>query len=139
MPAADLVPGPLAEAGGQVRAAGPGDEVAGVQPSWVASPRSVAEISAVLRAANALKLAVVPRGTGTQLAGGLPPQRCDLVVDLLAMDQVLEHEAGDLVVRVQAGVQLSELARVLGEAGQQLSLDPPGEPGTVGGVLATGL
>jgi glycolate oxidase FAD binding subunit len=156
MPAAELVPGPLAAACGQVRAAGPGDEVAGVQPSWVASPGSVDEISAVLRAADGLNLAVVPRGTGTKLAWGLPPRRCDLVVDMLAMNQVLEHEAGDLVVRVQAGVQLSELARVLGAAGQQLSLDPPelsphqpgggngagahgGGLGTVGGVLATGL
>jgi glycolate oxidase FAD binding subunit len=163
MPAAELVPGPLAAACGQVRAAGPGDEVAGVQPSWVACPGSVDEISAVLRAAAGLNLAVVPRGTGTKLAWGLPPRRCDLVVDMLAMNQVLEHEAGDLVVRVQAGIQLSELAQVLAAAGQQLSLDPPGlspyqpetsphQPsggngagdhdgglGTVGGVLATGL
>ena len=36
--------------------------------------------------------------------GALPPHRCDLVVDTLAVNQVLEHAAGDLVVRVQAGV-----------------------------------
>jgi glycolate oxidase FAD binding subunit len=137
MPAAELVPGPLAAACSQVRVAGPDDEVAGVRPSWVAPPASVAEMSAVLRAAAGLNLAVVPRGTGTKLDWGLPPRRCDLVVDTLRLNQVLEHEAGDLVVRVQAGVQLSELARVLGAAGQQLSLDLPG--GTVGGVLATGL
>jgi glycolate oxidase FAD binding subunit len=139
MPAAEQVPGALSAACGQVRAAGPGDEVAGVRPSWVAAPASVDEISALLKAADAAGLAVVPRGAGTKLAWGLPPRRCDLVVDMLAMNQVLEHEAGDLVVRVQAGVQLSELAQVLGAAGQQLSLDPPGEQGTVGGVLATGL
>jgi glycolate oxidase FAD binding subunit len=133
---ADPLPGPLADGCGQVRAAGPGDQVAGVQPSWVASPASVDEISALLRAAEQLNLAVVPRGTGTKLAWGLPPHRCDLVVDMLRLNRVLEHEAGDLVVRVQAGIAISELARVLGAAGQQLSLDGQG---TVGGVLATGL
>jgi glycolate oxidase FAD binding subunit len=151
---AEPVPGPLTEACAQVRAAGPGDAVGGVQPTWVASPASVDEISAVLRVADRLNLAVVPRGTGTKLAWGMPPRHCDLVVDMLRLDRVLEHEAGDLVVRVQAGVRISELARVLGAAGQQLSLDLPGGgngragaghgagaggQGTVGGVLATGL
>src|SRR6202034_3503918 len=48
------------------------------------------------------------------------------------LDQVLEHEAGDLVARVQAGVRIDELARVLGRAGQQLSLDLPEAPGVAG-------
>ena len=142
--AAESVPGPLAAACGQVSAASSGDAVAGVQPSYVAWPASVAEASAVMTAASGLGLAVLPRGTGTRLAWGAPPRRCDLVVDTSRLDQVLEHEAGDLVTRVQAGVRIDELARVLGRAGQQLSLDLPEAPGgagrgTVGGVLATGV
>jgi glycolate oxidase FAD binding subunit len=123
----------------------------------VARPASTAELSAVLAAAAGLNLASVPRGTGTKLAWGRPPDRCDLVVDMLGLDQVLEHEAGDLVARVQAGIRISELAAVLGRAGQELALDVPtlavpapeaparavdgngGGRGTVGGVLATGL
>ena len=142
--AAESVPGPLAAACGQVSAASSGDAVAGVRPSYVAWPASVAEASAVMTAAAGLGLAVLPRGTGTRLAWGAPPHRCDLVVDTSRLDQVLEHEAGDLVARVQAGVRIDELARVLGRAGQQLSLDLPEAPGgagrgTVGGVLATGV
>ena len=142
--AAESVPGPLSAACGQVSAASSGDAVAGVLPSYVAWPASVAEASAVMTAAAGLGLAVLPRGTGTRLAWGAPPRRCDLVVDTSRLDQVLEHEAGDLVVRVQAGVRIDELARVLGRAGQQLSLDLPEAPGgagrgTVGGVLATGV
>jgi glycolate oxidase FAD binding subunit len=113
-------------------------------PSYVAWPASVAEASAVMRAAAGLGLAVLPRGTGTRLAWGAAPRRCDLVVDTLRLDQVLEHEAGDLVARVQAGVTIDKLAGVLGQAGQQLALDLPAAPGgagrgTVGGVLATGV
>jgi glycolate oxidase FAD binding subunit len=113
------------------------DAVAGVIPSFVASPSSTAEVSALLREAAAAGLAVVPRGAGTGLAWGAPPSRCDLVVDLRSMDQVVEHEAGDLVARVQAGATIGQLAVAFGSAGQQLALDIPAEA-TVGGVVATG-
>ena len=147
---ASQVPAALAEACAAVSPATEADAVAGVAPSWVARPASTLELSAVLRAAAGLNLASVPRGTGTKLAWGRPPDRCDLVVDMLGLDQVLEHEAGDLVARVQAGIRISELAAVLGRAGQELALDVPSQPasgngdgdggrGTVGGVLATGL
>jgi len=94
------------------------DAVAGVVPSFVASPSSTAEVSALLREAAAAGLAVVPRGAGTGLAWGAPPSRCDLVVDLRSMDQVVEHEAGDLVARVQAGATIGQLAVAFGSAGQ---------------------
>jgi FAD/FMN-containing dehydrogenase len=95
------------------------------------------EVSALLREAAAAGLAVVPRGAGTGLGWGAPPSRCDLVVDLRSMDQVVEHEAGDLVARVQAGATIGQLAVAFGSAGQQLALDVPAEA-TVGGVVATG-
>jgi glycolate oxidase FAD binding subunit len=116
------------------------DAVAGVVPAFVASPSSTQQASALLRAAAGAGLAVVPRGAGTGLAWGGPPSRCDLVVDLRSMDQVVEHEAGDLVARVQAGVTIGQLAVALGSgsgSGQQLALDVPAEA-TVGGVVATG-
>ena len=142
----DTIPGALALACRAVTPAAPRDAVAGVMPSWVASPASVEEASAVLRAAADHDLAVVPRGGGTKLGWGAPPRRCDVVIDMLRMDRVLEHAAGDLVARVQAGVTMAHLAGVLGGAGQQLALDVPetggvaryGSP-TVGGVLATGI
>ncbi len=113
------------------------DAVAGVVPSFVASPSSTAEVAALLRAAAQAGLAVVPRGAGTGLSWGAPPSRCDLVVDLRSLDQVLEHAAGDLVARVQAGATIGQLSVALGSAGQQLALDVPAEA-TVGGVVATG-
>jgi glycolate oxidase FAD binding subunit len=155
----DSVPGALAAASADVRVAGPGDAVDGMLPRYVASPANLDEASAVLRAAAADGLATVPRGAGTRLAWGSPPTHCDLVIDTRRMNRVLEHAAGDLVVRVQAGAGLDQLAAVLAEAGQRLALDPPpasrpagnsggsgngsgagngSGPGTVGGILATG-
>ncbi len=126
---------------GQVRPGGPDDAVAGVQPSFVAAPASVDEASAVMRAAAALGLAVLPRGGGTKLGWGAAPGRCDLIVETRLMNAVIEHAAGDLVARVQAGVPAEHLATVLGAAGQRLALDPPGLGGgqTIGGLLATGV
>jgi glycolate oxidase FAD binding subunit len=115
----------------------PADAVAGVVPAFAASPASTEEAAALMRAAAAAGLAVVPRGSGTGLGWGSPPSRCDLVVDLSAMDKVIEHGAGDLVVRVQAGLTIGALAAALAPAGQELALDVPAEA-TVGGVVATG-
>src|ERR1700722_1123090 len=90
-------------------------------------------------AAAGVDLAVLPRGGGTRLGWGAAPGRCDLVVDTRRLDAVLEHAAGDLVVRVQAGVPLAGLARVLAGAGQRLAVDPPDAGGTVGGLIAAGV
>ena len=60
----------------------------------------------------------------------------DLTTD--GLDRILEHEAGDLTCTVEAGIRLSALQAALGEAGQRLALDPPGDP-TIGACLAANL
>jgi glycolate oxidase FAD binding subunit len=127
----------LAAACGSLSDGSAADAVGGVAPSVVASPASTSEAAALLRAAASSGLAIVPRGAGTGLSWGPPPSACDLVVDMSAMDQVIEHAAGDLVARVQAGVTIGQLNSVLAQAGQQLALDAP-DGATVGGVVATG-
>jgi glycolate oxidase FAD binding subunit len=142
-PALDAAQAALAAACADLRRAAPADAIASVLPSWVAAPATIAEAAATMRAAAGLGLTVVPRGTGSRLAWGLPPRSCDLVIDTGRLDRVLEHASGDWIARLQAGVRMDRLAEVLGRAGQQLSLDVPvpagGEAGTVGGVLATGM
>jgi glycolate oxidase FAD binding subunit len=133
----DEVTRALEKACSEVRDAGAGDAVGGVLPSFVAAPASTEEAGALLRAATSHDLAVVPRGGGSRLGWGMPPSRCDLIVDMSRMDQVLEHAAGDLVAKVQAGVPFGRLAEVLAGPGQQLSLDSP-PAATAGGIIATG-
>ena len=140
----------LASACADVRPGKDADAVDGIVPAAVATPGSVAEASEVLRTAAAYDLAVLPRGSGTKLAWGPPPRRCDLVVETIRLDRIIEHAAGDLVVRAQAGVPVRHLQAELARAGQQLALDTPGSAadiqgtaadahGTVGGVIATGM
>jgi len=145
--ASDAVLRALAGACPATRPAEAADAVAGVAPRYAASPASVAEAGAVMRVAAEQDLTVVARGSGSRLDWGAPPRSCDLVVDTLRLDRVVEHAAGDLVTRVQAGVGLRELGELLAAAGQQLALDlMPGANGqdlagsaTVGGTLATGM
>jgi glycolate oxidase FAD binding subunit len=135
---ADSVLRALAAACPASRAASPADAVAGVPPRYVATPATVPEASALLRAAAGHDLAVVPRGGGSKLDWAAPPRRCDLVVDTAALDQVVEHAAGDLVARVQAGVSLRRLGEVLAGAGQELALDPPPRLGSPPGAVPGG-
>jgi glycolate oxidase FAD binding subunit len=134
--AAGSVPGQLTDACADVTPAGPGDVVADRPARYTAAPASTAEAAALLRAAAALGLTVVPRGSGSKLDWGAAPTSCDLIVDTRRLDQVLEHAAGDLVVSVQAGLLLTDLGKILSAANQRLALDPPGG-GTIGGILAT--
>jgi glycolate oxidase FAD binding subunit len=125
----------LAGTGAQVRPASPPDSVGGVPPSCVATPTTLDQAAGVMQAAAGLELAVVPRGGGRTISWGPAPARCDVIADMARMDRILEYAAGDLVVRVEAGVRLGQLAEVLAEKGQRLALDgPPGD--TVGGVVA---
>ncbi|WP_235029852.1 FAD-binding oxidoreductase [Nonomuraea solani] len=116
------------------------DAVGGVLPRWVALPETVEEVAAVLRACAERDLAVVPAGGGTKLHWGLPPERCDVLLDMCCMNSLLEHAAGDLVVRAQAGLTMDALSAALADKGQELALDVPfPEDTTVGGTLAAAL
>jgi glycolate oxidase FAD binding subunit len=121
----------------EVRPAAPEDVVQGVEPKFVAAPANVAEAGELMRAAAEHDLAVVPRGAGTKLDWGAPPERLDLVVDTRRLGRMIEHAAGDLVVKAEAGLPLDDLQEVLAGSGQQLALDGLVPGATVGGALAT--
>ena len=62
----------------------------------------------------------------------------DVVLSTRRLDQVLEHEAGDLTAIVEAGMRVRDLNERLAEHGQMLALDPPGNP-TIGACIAANL
>src|ERR1700704_1750077 len=130
----------LAGTDAQVRPARAPDSVGGVQPSCVATPTTLDQAAGVVQAAAGLDLAVVPRGSGRTISWGLPPARCDVIADMAGMDRILEYAAGDLVVRVEAGVRLGQLAEVLADKGQRLGLGgaPAGTRGGGGARNAAG-
>ncbi len=106
--------------------------------TFAAAPGSTEEAAAVMRVAAEHDLAVVVRGGGSRLSWGTPASRCDLVIDMSRMAEVVEHAAGDLVARVQAGARMGDVAAVLAQAGQEIALDVP-DDASIGGVVASGL
>lgn len=118
-------------------AGGRGFPVDGFTPAAVVRPRTAEAVSAVLRLATERGLRVVPRGGGTMLDLGDSPAGVDLLLDLSALNRVLEHRPRDLTVTVEAGITFAELQRVLAAQGQIVALDPPlPEQATVGGAIA---
>jgi glycolate oxidase FAD binding subunit len=124
-----------------VRDAGPGDAVRGVLPTVVVAPADESQVAAVLAAATSNGLAVVARGAGTKLDWGAAPASCDVVLSMVRLEGIVDHEPADLVCVVRAGTTLASLQERLGATPgfrQRLMLDPPqGTDATLGGVVAT--
>ncbi|MEV4672282.1 MULTISPECIES: FAD-binding oxidoreductase [Actinomadura] len=128
----------LAKVCADVRPGEPAEGVLGVEPALVAAPKDLAEAADVMRVAAEKGLAVVPRGAETRLDWGTPPRRCDLLVDTHRLGRLVEHTAGDLVAKAEAGLPMERLNESLAEHGQRLALDVPLPGSTVGGTVASG-
>lgn len=104
----------------------------------VVRPASVAELSALVCSAQATGTPLFPVGGRTQLSLGRVPSRAGTVVDLTALDQVIDYPARDMTVTVQAGIRIATLRQLLHREGQRLPIDVPSpEQATLGGCLAT--
>jgi len=121
-----------------IRPADPHDAVGGAQPQVVIEPGSEQELANVLKLANDAGLAVIPRGGGTKLAWGNPPDRADVVLSTARLNRIIEHAWADLTVTVEAGCSMQSLQETLSQHGQRLALDAlwP-DRDTIGGVLST--
>ncbi len=72
-------------------------------PMIVVLPSSTQEVSAVLKICHAQGVPVVPRGSGTSLAGGALPTEDCVILGVARMNAVLETNYDDRYIRVQSG------------------------------------
>ena len=79
---------------------------------------------------------IIAFGTGTFLAGQLVPIHGGLSIDLSGMNQVLEVNAEDFDVKVEAGVTREDLNYNLKNSGLFFPLDP-GANASLGGMAST--
>jgi len=73
------------------------------QPLAAVLPRTTAEVSAILRLCHEEGVPVVPRGSGTSLAGGALPTADCVILGVARMNGVLETDYANRFIRVQAG------------------------------------
>ena len=108
------------------------------RPLAVLRPRSVAEVSAALRACHAAGIAVVPQGGLTGLAGGATPQAGQVVLSLERLKGIEEVDRDSATMTVLAGTPLEMAQKAAEDAGLYLALDI-GSRGScqIGGNIAT--
>jgi glycolate oxidase FAD binding subunit len=94
---------------------------------------TVSEVATVRQAAE-----VLTGAAGRSERVSIEREGGDVVVSTRLLDQVLEHEAGDLTAIVEAGIRVRDLNERLAGHGQMLALDPPGNP-TIGACIAGNL
>ena len=72
-------------------------------PLCAVLPASTEEVSAVLKICSEMGVPVVPRGSGTSLAGGAMPTADSVILGVAKLNDVLETNYNDRIIRVQTG------------------------------------
>jgi glycolate oxidase len=72
-------------------------------PLCAVLPASTEEVAAVLKICHDMDVPVVPRGSGTSLAGGALPTADSVILGVAKMNDVLETNYDDRYIRVQTG------------------------------------
>jgi glycolate oxidase len=108
-----------------------------VRPAIVVLPGTTAEVSACVRLARELDLAIVPRGAGTGLSGGSLPSDGCVVIGLARMKRILAVDLDNRVARVQPGVINLDISRAIAAQGYYYAPDPSSQSVcTIGGNVA---
>ncbi len=73
-------------------------------PMAVVLPSTTEEVATVLKACHAEGVPMVPRGSGTSLAGGAMPTADSVILGVAKLREVLEVDLENRAIRVQAGI-----------------------------------
>ena len=103
------------------------------------SPATIEAAAGALREVNGNASKVRFVGGGTKSSWGNPVDDVDVHLSTGELNRIVEHNAGDLTVVVEAGLGVGTLQSTVAKEGQMLALDAF-DPGgaTVGGMVAAG-
>ena len=103
------------------------------------SPGTTAEVVAVVLAAEAAGVSLLPCGGGTEVGAGYPPRpdRPYLLLRSSRLDRITDFQPDDLTVTVEPGVTLAALQQHVATRRLFLALDVPlAEQATFGGIVS---
>ncbi|MHA1679884.1 MAG: FAD-binding oxidoreductase [Promethearchaeota archaeon] len=107
------------------------------KPDVVVRPRTIEEISSIVKLCADRAIPVIPRGAGTGATGGAVPITGGIVVDLTRMNKIIELDKDNLQVYVQPGVVVDDLNEYLEPHGFFYPVMPGSRAmATMGGVIA---
>ncbi len=106
-------------------------------PDAIIIPKTAEEISQILKLANEEGFAVIPRGSGTGLSGGVVPAPNSIVLLMNGWRKILEIDKENLTILVEPGVITAQIHQEV----ERLGLFYPPDPGsmtisTIGGNVA---
>ncbi len=108
-----------------------------VMPEIVVLPANAEQVSAVVRAARRENLPIVPRGSGTGLAGGAVPAEGGIVLSLARMNRILEIDLSNRVAIVEPGVINIDVTKAVAKRGFFYAPDPSSQAAcSIGGNVA---
>jgi D-lactate dehydrogenase (cytochrome) len=105
-------------------------------PDAVVFCESTAEVVFVVQQAAAHGVPVIPFGVGSSLEGHLLAVQGGVSIDLSRMTKIVQINAEDLTVTVEAGVTREQLNREIKDTGLFFPIDP-GANASLGGMAAT--
>ena len=106
-------------------------------PEAVCLVESTEEVSEIMKICNANRIPITVRGAGTGLVGGCVPVHGGIVLSTERMNQILSFDMKNLVVHIQPGVLLCDLAASALSRGLMYPPDPGEKTATVGGNVST--
>ncbi|MEI6208060.1 MAG: FAD-linked oxidase C-terminal domain-containing protein [Desulfuromonadales bacterium] len=96
-------------------------------PDVVVMPTGSEMVQQIVNLARSNRIAIYPRGAGSNLSGGTIPLKKGIVLSFQRMNKILEIDPANLTATVQPGVVIAALNSAVAEYG----LIYPPDPGTV--------
>jgi glycolate oxidase len=108
-----------------------------VMPEVVVLPAHVEQVSAVVKVAKEANVPIVPRGSGTGLAGGAVPAEGGIIVSLARLNRILKIDLANRIAVVEPGVINVDVTKAVAKEGFFYAPDPSSQAAcSIGGNVA---
>ena len=108
-----------------------------VMPEIVVLPGDVEQVAAVIKAAKRANVPIVPRGSGTGLAGGAVPAEGGIILSLARLNRILKIDLENRIAVVEPGVINLDVTKAVAKEGYFYAPDPSSQAAcSIGGNVA---
>lgn len=107
-------------------------------PLLVVEPDSAEQVAALVKLANDMKFALIPRGGGSGMTGGaVPARKRTVIVSLTRLTKIGPIDLEDMTVTVEAGAITQNVIKAVDAAGALFSVDPASkQASSIGGNVS---
>lgn len=137
--ALETITGPAGiRTGEALRAIHPGSDPHNLDAGLMVTPQNIEQVCAIVKLCNDNRIAIVPHGGRTGLAGGAVSQRNEIILSLAALNRIISVEAAAGTAIVECGVTLQALQEEAAKVDLTTGIDIPSRgSATIGGMIST--